>query len=489
MRFQLFIALVFFLTPYFSQGRDLTSDSDKQKGKKQGMENFLIDIHNQVRDMVQSGLFERDSNLLSNGIRLPSPVKASMKERCPNSLDALNSAASSYNSLTDNLRLGNGGIDNSEDFTNINHAINGIKSGVSACVKELKTDYVDLSVAFATPLNQSYLGHPARSAGVMNYLDQRLVNFVRNHIGSVEEKSSKIKTQVLSYNDFKERCISSEQGINEIYLTFHGVSLVYGSTGWIGIKRSYAKLKNFFSDEYCWGKLNELKAFTSTDLFKEFVGLPQRCKNNNSEIESLKKAVLVVDSEGGDTSPPDALNYCKEELEKTASVCFCGSENCDEEGEDSFLSKLNDEDSKKELCEKNYLNKALDVCLKRANLCSSNCNNRLSEFKKKYKDLFFVSDLSLGANNIHAHFKTACLDDMKEIVESYKGSVSRKPPYSGVEKVRNSALSSFNNLGLVCREPLESLESSYKSLEEKCERRRKRRRKKRRKKRLKEKRG
>ena len=77
--------------------------------------------------------------------------------------------------------------------------------------------------------------------------------------------------------------------------------------------------------------------------------------------------------------------------------------------------------------------------------------------------------MSLGANNIHAHFKTACLDDMKEIVESYKGSVSRKPPYSGVEKVRNSALSSFNNLGLVCREPLESLESSYKSLEEKCE--------------------
>ena len=484
MRFQLFIVLVFFLIPYFSQGQ-LSFKNQNQVGKqgeKKTEKDDLIKLYKPVEDMVKSGLFVWDRLVWGRSkpkaIRIPvsghretTSIWDNMSEKCPDSLDVLDKEIKNYNKLYGDYNLEDS-ADNVNAFSKgLNDVIIKIQSGVSACVKELREDYIDLNIKFAKPLNQSYLDISSFYNESIHYLDQNFVNFVRNHWSS-EGKLFQMRTQVLSYDDFQDRCIASNtgEGINEVYRTFYddkNNTNLHNRKGWFSIEKSYAKLRDFFSrNDYCWSKMQELAGFADSDLFKEFVSLPQRCRDNDAEIESLKQAVLVVDDENRNTSIPDVLNYCKEELEKTAGVCSCGREDCSGEEGDSVLSKLNA--GSKELCGSDSLNKAVDVCLRRANFCSRNCNNRLSKFKKSYKDLFFTSDLSLGAGNIHVHFKTACLADMKEIQSRYEKSVSRKPPYSGVEEVRVSVLSSFKDLGLVCEEPLDSLKAGYNRLEEKC---------------------
>ena len=440
----------------------------------EGRKDNLSKLYKPVEDMVSSGLFvwDRDRNK-PKAIRLPgghrgmSSIGGDMRKRCPDSWDVLNKEIKNYNKLYGGYK--DSGTDNVNTFSKgLNDMIAKIQSGVSACVKELRQDYIDLSLKFAKPLNQSYSTTPNISSKGINYLDRSFVNFVRGHWSS-GGKLFEIKTQALSYSDFEDRCIlaNTGEGINKVYLIFHDDEQTYESS-WLGIEKSYAKLKDFFlKDSHCWSKIREFNSFADSDLFKEFVSLPARCRDDSADIKSLKKAVAVVDDDKNrDTSFPDVLNYCKKELEKTSSVCSCGREDCSQD-EDSFLSKANA--GSKELCEGDSLNNAFNVCERRAKLCHKNCNNRLSEFKKKFKDVFFVSDLSLRANNIHVHFKTSCLADMEAVVSNYKRSVSRKPPYSGEEKVRSSVLSSFNNLGLVCEKPLNSLGRSFESLEKKCD--------------------
>ena len=118
MRFQLFIALVFFLIPYFSQGRRPHSNSDKQKGKNRNMEGYLIKLYKPVEDMVRSGLFvwDRRSNPKSMQMSLPSSIRGDMSERCPESLENLDKKIGNYNRLQNDYNsksvaeLGGGGV-------------------------------------------------------------------------------------------------------------------------------------------------------------------------------------------------------------------------------------------------------------------------------------------------------------------------------------------------------------------------------------------
>ena len=346
MRFQLFIALVFFLTPYFSQGILSHSNSDAEPDEK-GIEDKLVKLYKPVEDMVRSGLFvwDRRSNPKSMSIRLPvdfrdgSSIRDDMMKRCPASLKILDKEIKNYNDSYGGYNLQDS-TDNIETLEGFYGVIYKIKSGVSACVRELRQDYIDLSFKFVKPLNESYpaIRIPDSYSNIV-YLNYRFIKFIRSHRSS-EGRLSQMRTQLLSYNDFQDRCITAyntSEGVNEVFSSFYPyqiASVTHQVPGQFQIKKSFTMLRDFFSkDDHCWSKMKEFNSFADSGLFKEFVGLPQRCKGNDSEIESLKKAVLVVDNdENRNTSFPDVLNYCREELEKTSSVCFCGSEDCNAGG-------------------------------------------------------------------------------------------------------------------------------------------------------------
>ena len=166
-------------------------------------------LYKPVEDIVKSELFVWDRgkpkaiSLPISGHRGMTSIWDNMSERCLDSLDVLDKEIKNYNKLYGDYNLEDS-ADNVNAFSKgLNDVIIKIQSGVSACVKELREDYIDLSIKFAKPLNESYSSASTSSFKNISYLDRRIVNFVRGH-WSVNGKLFQIKTQVLSYSDDEE---------------------------------------------------------------------------------------------------------------------------------------------------------------------------------------------------------------------------------------------------------------------------------------------
>ena len=446
---------------------------------------------------------------------IPRHTKEAMRVRCSRNLLNLEHQVANYNKFQDSYdsaRLSriynteNSTTHRTQDNPRENHEgtlknfVGQIKGSVAGCVEEIRNSYIDLSRDFVVPFMNAYKRNQFFSFGI-NYMDSEIIAFMRVHFQG-RTKLSTLREKFLLYDEFQERCIfgrgshgSMLGGVNALFNEFYDIQgfsddATRSLTGSGELQTAFNRLSLFFSsdNDWCRIKKQELQAFSQTELFKEFVSLPARCAGSDScsrtgrlrpkprparcagsdpQIETLKRAVLVnEETSSNDVDSSHMMNYCRQEYEKAVNLCSCGRQNCREAEEGaSFFSQIDGG----EFCNNDGADDLRRFCLNSVNNCRNRCNESLSHFKRAYLDSFFVREMPVGVPNIHSHLGTPCVDSMLRILHGYRQSVLSKVPYSGFSEISSSTLASVNDLGLVCRDPLESLDHSLSRLDEICE--------------------
>ena len=464
MLFQLFWIVILF--PIYSSAIETGLFDPPSRTTDNIASDFHIsEVYRQVKEMTDSNLFS-DFSLPGYNysmIQISPQITFSMRERCFNSYDRISKNSQSYNGILKKyIEIGQGNSIDEGDLEKMKKAIKEIKAGVSGCVEQIRGEYVSLSNAFVSPLLRVYSFSVDQDRN-LTYLNQGFVNDIRNHFPNDNSKAGQIRRSILDYKNFESSCITG------VGVSISSLEKYFRSTrnNPDSVKGQFNNLARFFKkeEEYCLAKLKELEEFTKSGVFQEFIGLPGRCAyRRDAKIESLKKAVLLS-RDSDEVSEPDVLNYCEEEYAKTGHVCYCAEEDCSNDRGDSVLEKIyrNDES----VCGKS-LNSYLNTCRRRANQCSEGCNKRLGNFKKEYKDLFFVKDLNPNPA-FHIKYKTKCQGHIREIHDNFEASLAKSPYNNESARLRGRRLSSLTSFKSFCELPVKSLIASYESLEKTCE--------------------
>ena len=464
MLFRLLLFGFLFSNPVFSDRTGVGYQSKEEKIlAKTGEEETSLEAFKDMEKLNDSGLFVvKKENSLPVNINISDSIRSSMIQSCYNAYKLVQANTDSYNKNMLEIQKTEEVVDEEIFQANINH-VNNIKAGVKACVTEVSGKFRSLSHEFAKPLVQNYnlLGSvgPFKTDHIV-YLDDTFIGFIKSNFVNLG-KQGEIKKVIEHYDRFQSECIATSNNKPGIF------ALTTAFQSDTDLEKSYEALTNFLSQNAdCLNKYKELSEVIRNQVFNEFVNLPLSCASNDPEtkIEILKKSVLLDNK--GSVEYPDVLNYCKEEVKKTSYVCYCGEEECKIE-DDTVLKEFYTDS--KEVCNKEgLLNTYLNGCKGRAEKCFNLCNARLIGFKEEYKNLFFTSYLNLRTKNIHAQYKTSCLQDMEDIHKNFKDNVSNKTPYAEEGRLKSGSLLIIREIGEVCKAPFEAFEKSYENWAKQC---------------------
>ena len=429
----------------------------------------------EIDEVLNSKLFHKMN--LPNGVKLNKisvDIKTKLKNRCPVQYKKVNSSLESYNDVnikSYNIATIQQDSVTQNDLNQMQTSTDNIKTALKECVTNIRQDYIDLYNNFTLPLIISYSSNKTlnkeKSMEEVFY-HAIFLKDIKNYFPDDNSKAGQIRKQILAYLDFTDKCIIQPGSLSALESNFN-LSSYDPRGGGTTIKTKYDFFADFLKKEsgYCLPELKKLKEFSESQVFKEFISLPGKCKEDkNTEVESFKKALLLNEE---NTNSPNVMSYCKGEWEKTANFCYCGEEDCSSANKESLFTKIYQ--GSKDICGKGSLNnEALSSCKSKANKCSTKCNDRFKEFEKKYKDFFFVPNFELNSRtNIHYKFNTACKDDLKEIERHFQQSLT-KPPFNRDELKGVGSLASLSktrnlDLGIICQSPFEDLKERYESLD------------------------
>ena len=198
-----------------------------------------------IEKLVSAGLISRISDAR---ISLNTGIRDSIKEKCPNHLNAIDSLFSGGQNYAPR------------------ESIEAVKSGLDGCGKDIYVSYKNLSdifverIASAYKFQDKYNYRGATDASQRSYIDPRFVKFVsRNMSPSQPENVSEIRQKILAYDDFDDHC----------FLVFS--LFVFDKTSAVGYidpqsymnlhSNKYKDLQKSLLDTKCWSQKEEFEEF------------------------------------------------------------------------------------------------------------------------------------------------------------------------------------------------------------------------------------
>ena len=355
-----------------------------------------------------------------------------------------------------------------------------IEKAIKKCIlNNMYEKYAKLSQQFAGKINRVYYRKVTHNENYITILALPVIESVNKL--TLNNKSPKdleeIKEKIKIYVEFQNKCMETVSEIEGIWSDEnYGFRNPYHT-----LKTQFNNLKKGLNGKSCKAWFQDFEQFTKTDVFKKFVSLPQKCRENSGCVQEIKDH--LNDPPFPKKNDNNPFYQCSQKRDEAYENCF-GKNDTQANELQKILSLIRQKSPA--VCEENRLAQAHSAhkeCNEKINECRQQCNEKLKSFKTEFLKCFFLPDFTSQAyTTLHQNKadpnKNKCFSVIKEIKKSFEEQ-AQKPPFHAKKNLQFESLSKDNKskqsiiypVIIACDDPLEKeqIEKKIDEIQTECQ--------------------